>query len=127
MVCAARGLSEMVEMFLVNGADTSLKARNGWTAQDFAEKMGATEVAEIIGNYQQSMEKKTDILEEEEELLSEEKKSVLSAYHKAFNDDENGVNHDLVLAVIKFLLIDGDHNGSILVFLPGYEDIMAVK
>lgn len=56
----------------------------------------------------------------EEDNMSRER--LLTAYQKQFNDDEE-IDHNLLMSVIK-TIASGKYPGSVLVFLPGYNDII---
>ena len=79
--------------------------------------------------------------EEDSRELSEEQREVLALYHGSFDDDR--VNHGLVVAIIEEIerssrnvgvpASDGsaasgiEDGGAILVFLPGYDDIVTLR
>lgn len=48
MVAASRGRREVVELALQQGADTRVRAANGWTALDFARKTGQQECVRLV-------------------------------------------------------------------------------
>ena len=118
---------------------------NEWTAKDFAVNMEAAETAEMICRYEDSLESlamrpsssaSTTDPAAADDKMSEDKMSLLNAYHQTFNDDSaNCVDHKLVVALIKHLLLlqnnqdqqAGSREGAILVFLTGYEDIVTIK
>ena len=52
----------------------------------------------------------------------QEKEKILTAYLQQFNDD-NEVDHDLILSLLEGLY-RSSHPGAIMVFLPGYNDIV---
>ncbi len=72
-----------------------------------------------------SCDKYDALVEEENSVeLTDDQKYVLALYHRSFDDDR--VDHDLVIAVVKHIVMDSDE-GAVLVFLPGYEDIVIVR
>ena len=50
---------------------------------------------------------------------------MLNVYHRTFNDEL--VDHNLVASVIRYIQEEISDEGSILVFLPGYEDITTMR
>jgi len=48
MLAANRGLIGIVELLLAAGANTNIRAKDGWTALTAAEMIGDTEIADII-------------------------------------------------------------------------------
>ena len=107
MVCAGRGrVSEMCTL-LSFGADCNLRAKDGRTALEIAERENQPEAAEII---------KKHIYDSN----SAEEKNLLNKYHKT-------VNSDLVDVVLIEQLIrkicTNSKDGGILVFFPGWDDI----
>ena len=174
LMCAAiHNRIEIIENLLVFGADPSLKAKNGWTAHDFAICNENEIAADIIVSYKNSLasivvDEQTDeirtsnsdmdsIARSYDDLnidikrprrniasvvldskvdrgLTEEQIQALKTYQKMFNDDsEKGVDKSLIAAVVKFIIAQeknmeqNESLGSILVFLPGYEDIIGVS
>ena len=108
--------------------------------------MEAAETAEMICRYEDSLESlamrpsssaSTTDAAAAADKMSEDKMSLLNAYHQTFNDDSaNCVDHKLVVALIKHLLLlqnnqdqqaGSSREGAILVFLTGYEDIVTIK
>ena len=110
---------------------------NEWTAKDFALNMEAIECMEMICRYEDSLESMAMTRDpagcSDDSKISEAKMALLNAYHQTFNDDSaNCVDHRLVVALIKHLLGQESNDpearqGAILVFLPGYEDIVSIK
>lgn len=102
----ARGRLDLVNSFLELGADPALTAGQ-WTAAKLARSMQHNSVADALEKHQ---------LNKAESLLQ-----IYKDRH-----DEEVVNVDLVLDLIH--LIDKQHpEGAVLVFLPGYEEIMNIR
>ena len=57
--------------------------------------------------------------------LTDEKRELLSLYHNTINDER--VDHDLVIALIHHIQESYEETGAILVFLPGYDDIVQLR
>ena len=64
--------------------------------------------------------------------LTEDQRSVLEEYQKSGDGDDGSIDFKLISAVVRHIvneeinMNEEDKTPSILVFLPGYEDIMAV-
>ena len=55
--------------------------------------------------------------------VSREQAELLVRYQSSFDDEQ--VDHQLMLALLEHLV--GEQPGAVLVFLPGYEDIMTLR
>ncbi|XP_067634580.1 3'-5' RNA helicase YTHDC2 [Eurosta solidaginis] len=106
-----------VELFMFHRANVHLRDMQGFTALDYA-KMHSDEIctrilqsSDIICNEQLQLKQELD-----------EKQRILSAYQQQFND-ESDVDHDLILSLLEGLY-RSPHPGAIMVFLPGYNDII---
>lgn len=106
MVAAARGRLDLVNSFLQFGADPAQTAGQ-WTAAKLARSMHHHTVADFLEKYQ-----------------SEKAESLLRIYKD--RHDEEAVNVDLVLDVLH-LIEQQSSEGAVLIFLPGYEEIMNIR
>ncbi|KAJ0111776.1 hypothetical protein Patl1_01411 [Pistacia atlantica] len=108
MVFAAKGRVGDVCMLLSHGADCHLKAKDGTTALELAEREDQQEVAQIIKKH---MEVALSDLKEQH---------LLDKYLATVNPE----TIDLVLLeqLVRKICKDSE-DGAILVFLPGWEDI----
>lgn len=127
MVAAGRGCLNIVEQLLNLGANLNLKSCNDWTALEWAKNMNQVECAELIEAYMKTY----DCTVEQDESskvktaqMSEETKMLLDVYHNTFNDEN--VDYNLLLSLIVHIHLNMPM-GSILVFLPGYDDIVSVR
>ncbi|KAK4341799.1 hypothetical protein RND71_037615 [Anisodus tanguticus] len=109
MVFAGKGCVGDICMLLSFGADCHLRANDGKTALDWAEKENQTEAAEIIKKH---MEKSSSSCEEQQHLLEK----YLSTVDPELIDV-------LIEQLLRKICIDSEVDGAILVFLPGWEDI----
>ena len=57
--------------------------------------------------------------------LSDSQRTALALYHNTFSDER--VDHDLIVHVIKKVQETEEDRGAVLVFLPGYEDIVTLR
>ena len=57
--------------------------------------------------------------------LTDDQRSALALYHNTFSDER--VDHDLIVHVVRKVQETEDQGGAILVFLPGYEDIVNLR
>ena len=106
------------------GANIHITAPNGWTALDFARNTNREESVKLL---EQHIHLHQDIVDEPESStvtkLTEEQRQVLEVYQNSFDDDE--VDHGLIAELLVY--IDQQEPGAVLVFLPGYEDIVSIK
>ncbi|XP_074107182.1 3'-5' RNA helicase YTHDC2 isoform X1 [Cotesia typhae] len=125
MVAAGRGSINTTEQLLNLGANLTIRASNEWTALDWARKMNQVECTELIEAYMKTYDCSLDERDTAQDApLTEEEKLFLDIYHNTFNDDN--VDYDLLLLLI-FHIHTSMFAGSILVFLPGYDDIVTMR
>ncbi|KAL2464936.1 helicase in vascular tissue and tapetum [Abeliophyllum distichum] len=108
MVFAGKGRVGDICMLLSFGADCSLKANDGNTALDWAERFNHGEAAEIIKKHIE----KTFSQTEEEKLLDKYLSTV----------DPELIDHVLIEKLLRRICTDSK-DGAILIFLPGWDDI----
>lgn len=131
IVSAARGMIDFVESFLGLGADVSIRTKlNDFDAILWAQYFKHTEIADLISSYVHTSRAERDREADEvakAQVLSDEDKELLEAYHRTFNDDV--IDLDLILTLVKHICLNGrdEPPGAILVFLPGYDEIVTLK
>ncbi|XP_063895076.1 3'-5' RNA helicase YTHDC2 [Helicoverpa armigera] len=119
MAAAARGLPEACAQLLHIGADPSAKDKDGKTAYDYAIENNHPDCAKILSTFNINDEPK-----ENTEDDSAAENFLLDVYHHTFSEEL--IDHDLMLALIKHIHVNLP-KGSILVFLPGYDDIVTLR
>jgi HrpA-like RNA helicase len=119
MVAAAQGNIEALQALVLTKVNLDLKAKNGWTAMDFAKMLKKKEVEKYLG---QCMNQPVIYTVKDE---SGEKRHALEDYHNSFNDEY--IDFRLIASIINHIHNVIQSEGAILVFLPGYEDIMTTK
>ncbi|XP_068740703.1 3'-5' RNA helicase YTHDC2-like isoform X2 [Montipora capricornis] len=128
MVASGRGCSSLVEQLLNLGANPLIKEpKNGWTAVDWAKKWEHTKVVELLESSLSSPKVPyidETALEKDSKELSDESKELLSIYHKTFDDDR--IDHELIISLLSYIC-GMQQEGAILVFLPGYDDIITLR
>lgn len=126
MVASARGFPNLVEHLLGLGADPELKdTKQNWSAIDWARNFNQNHVLQIFEQFMESHHDEADQESIEEEVeISEEDEKRLELYHSTFDDDK--VDHSLILHLIAHIC-KTKPDGAILVFLPGYDDIVGIK
>lgn len=127
MVAAGRGCINTTEQLLNLGANLNLRASNEWKALDWAKNMNKPECAELIEAYMKTYDcaaPSDELTRVADTSLSEEDKLLTDIYHHTFNDEN--INYDLLLQLV-FHIHLGMPAGSILIFLPGYDDIVTMK
>ena len=139
MIASGRGQVSIVEQLLAAGADIDIRAENNWNANDFATCQSQKAICDILESYKQTVEPVgTDAFNSvmDSDLnrdITEEQRAVLNVYHNTFSDEK--VDYNLAKAVIQSIATDmapmerreNKPKGSILVFLPGYDDIVSLK
>ncbi|GFR98538.1 ATP-dependent RNA helicase DHX36 [Elysia marginata] len=126
MTAAARGFSNVVEYLLNLGASASFKTTNQWTALDFAKKFEHEDIIGLLEAQTKTLSELVDepVVKDEQDLISPEDREILTAYQQSFDDEKVDIN--LVLCLLHKIHSSGIQ-GAILVFLPGYDDIMNLK
>lgn len=128
MVAAGRGCVDTTERLLNLGANLNIRSVNEWTALDWATNMNQTECAELIEAYMKTyncaLQREGEIPQAKNAPISEEDKMLLDVYHHTFNDEN--VDYDLMFSLILHIHTKMSY-GSILVFLPGYDDIVTMR
>ncbi|XP_072038537.1 3'-5' RNA helicase YTHDC2-like [Amphiura filiformis] len=127
-IAAGRGKVEVMERLLSLGANVNARMSNDMTALDMARKFQQTEAVELleahIAAIQSNPTDDADLVKQHSNEISEEDKELLQAYHHSFDDER--VDLDLVLALLTYIC-DNSQEGAILVFLPGYDDIVTLR
>lgn len=127
MVAAGRGCINTTEQLLNLGANLNIRAGNEWTALDWARNMNQPECAELIEAYMKTYDctmEDNEMAHAKDVPISEEDKMLLNIYHHTFNDEN--IDYDLLLTLILHIHLKMPH-GSILIFLPGYDDIVTMR
>ncbi|XP_069818801.1 3'-5' RNA helicase YTHDC2 isoform X3 [Dendropsophus ebraccatus] len=128
MVAAGRGFLSQVEQLIGMGADINNKASNGWTALDWARHFGQTEVVDLLESFSPSLEPgsldERSLVQDVSSSLSLEEQELLKAYHYSFDDEK--VDIDLIMHIL-YNIFQNSESGAILIFLPGYDEIVALR
>ncbi|KOB67903.1 putative ATP-dependent RNA helicase YTHDC2, partial [Operophtera brumata] len=111
MAAAARGLHETVAQILQLDA-------SGKTALDYATENKHAECIALLSVDSKAEEAKDTAGEDPADSF------ILDVYHHTASEDN--IDHDLMLALIKHIHVNLP-KGSILIFLPGYEDIVNLR
>lgn len=130
MVSAGRGKLNTVEQLLALGASVSIRAPNEWTALDWAHHFDHNEIEDLlrascsqVGQHEMAAINSSNI-PLLEEAISEEDKELLDIYCHSFDDDK--VDLDLILCLLQKINSSRDE-GAVLVFLPGYDEIVSLR
>ncbi|XP_076053319.1 3'-5' RNA helicase YTHDC2-like isoform X3 [Oratosquilla oratoria] len=133
MVAAGRGAVDIMEQLLAMGASLQLTAANNWTAATWAKSTGQQEALDLLQAY--SACEGVDYAQPEEDVnikgdgvkgdsMSLEDKKLLEAYHHSVPDDLTDT--DLVFTLCHHIHT-AQPPGAILIFLPGYDDIVTLR
>ncbi len=94
---------------------------------DWARNFNQGHIVSLFEHFNETHEDTVEEAEEKPEYSSGIEKEVqerLEMYHNTFDDDK--VDYNLILSLISFIC-KSKSDGAILVFLPGYDDIVGVK
>jgi len=137
LFCACfRGKGDIASILLSHGADPSIHAENGMTAADCAEKFGFQELGSLVRQHTQSAACNTDIAD-----------AALALSHYQSNTNMDEVDLGLIEEVLLYICGEKIHNAgkndckrihlavsavekdadAILVFLPGWDEIMRLR
>ncbi|XP_022100852.1 probable ATP-dependent RNA helicase YTHDC2 [Acanthaster planci] len=127
MLAAGRGKVEAVERLLSLGANPTHRASNDMTPVDWATKFNQADVVEIlqahITNMQVEVDDESHLIKDSVDI-SDEDKELLQAYHHSFDDERVDLN--LIVSLLTYIS-EKSEEGAVLVFLPGYDDIVALR
>ncbi|XP_013779316.1 probable ATP-dependent RNA helicase YTHDC2 isoform X2 [Limulus polyphemus] len=130
MIASGRGNTSVVEELLNFGATITLRASNDWTAIDWAQKFEQKEVYDILMAYLSTMQYSSKQPEDDHAKAgfgldtSGEDKELLDIYQHTFDDEL--VDYELILCLLH-KIHSSQEEGAILVFLPGYDDIVTMR
>lgn len=113
------GANKPFTHIIVPGADPLAKDKDGKSAYDYAVENNHTDCAKILSTFNLTEAPKDNT---EDESAAEN--FLLDIYHHTFSEEL--IDHDLMLALIKHIHINLP-KGSILIFLPGYDDIVTLR
>ncbi|XP_058459570.1 3'-5' RNA helicase YTHDC2-like isoform X2 [Malaya genurostris] len=118
MIAAAKGYTNVVKRLLEMGADSSVQGKHNFTALDWSISINGhsacSQLLEIANNPPQQQIQ----MQSPPKQLS---KLLLDVYHSTVNDEK--IDHRLILDIIMYICTQLAP-GAILVFLPGYDDIL---
>lgn len=119
MAAAHHGLTETAQQIIQIGADPLIADKAGKTAYNYAIDKGHTDCANYLSSLCH-MEPAMD----PEDSSEDANNFLLDVYQHSVS--EESIDHELMLALIKHIHLT-QPKGSILVFLPGYDDIVTVR
>ena len=121
----SRGRLQLLELLLQFGADSRVRASNGWTAAEFCKKTGQLECQQLLEEVRASEGRpRTPPSLPPAPSISPEQQRLVELYLSTV--DEDRVDCDLVLHLLLHIHTT-QGPGAVLVFLPGYEDIAGVR
>lgn len=127
-IAAEKGYDDEVARLLALGADPNFIDPHGMTAFDYAEANEHEECCEMLMHHQNlasvTVAPTINTDKAGEARANALQQFTLTAYQMTgFNE----IDHELLHHVILHIHLEKPTDGSILVFLPGYEDIMTQK
>lgn len=126
-IAAEKGYHPVVTRLLELGADPNFTDPYGMTAFDYAEANEHEECCELLMHHQHLVPVKVmpmKAVTDGEARTQALQQFTLAAYQMT---GHNEIDHELLHHVISHIHLEKSTDGSILVFLPGYEDIMTQK
>lgn len=124
MIAAARGAPEIVQNLLQLSADPEVKTSHGLRAIDLALQMNNQKCAQLLFDKGGGAPAPNAITSQEKDAERQYLDILLDLYSSSRTTDTE-VDRNLIVALIKFIHHQMPE-GSILVFLPGYEDITSL-
>lgn len=134
MIAAAKGYVNVVKRLLDMGADPSVKGKHNFTALDWSVSIngynGCSQLLEMASQQSQALAAASSSSCSSSALLAQQQmqsppkhlaKILLDVYQSTTNDDK--IDHRLIFDVISYICAQLGP-GGILVFLPGYDDIL---
>ncbi|XP_039291006.1 3'-5' RNA helicase YTHDC2 [Nilaparvata lugens] len=123
MAACMHGHVEIAEELLILGASLDLTINNNKTAYQFAKEFGHEDIQFLLLLQPLSRLCFPEPSLAQKSSKDDDKYLLLEAYSHCFNSNE--VNPDLILAIINKIQ-SSNQPGAVLIFLPGYEEIMLV-
>ena len=120
----SRGRLQLLELLLQFGADSRVRASNGWTAADFCKKTGQLDCQELLEEVRASEGRPRTPSLPPAPTITPGQQRLVELYLSTV--DEDRVDCDLVLHLLLHIHTT-QGPGAVLVFLPGYEDIAGVR
>lgn len=127
-IAAEKGFLNVLTKLLSFGANPTFKDAHGKCALDYAEENEQEECSELLAYYENVAPITAATIAEND--TDAENKAWLQFTQLAYQINHmkrEGIDHDLLNHVIYHIHTEKSTDGSILVFLPGYEDIMDQK
>ncbi|XP_066911197.1 3'-5' RNA helicase YTHDC2-like [Clytia hemisphaerica] len=129
IVAAARGNQTLTEQLIELGAKLDIRdPNNNRDALEWANHFSQNHVVEYLKGVSQSVSNDSSATLDEtstEEDLTENDKRRLELYHKSFDDQR--VDISLILCLLGQICQKQQLKGSILIFLPGYDEIVSLR
>ena len=140
IAAASHNRISLVEALLSFGVNIDLCTPNDWNAIQWAQHFGHKQLVELLETYCKCIGRQT-LCEELnyidsgiEQILTDEEKQILNIYYHSLIDSNSiDLDIDLISHLIDYIIVNSDKlcpqqkNGSILVFLAGYEEIIKLR
>ncbi|XP_023808560.1 probable ATP-dependent RNA helicase YTHDC2 isoform X3 [Oryzias latipes] len=133
MMSAARGFVTQMQQLLSIGADLNKRESNGWTALDFAKHFHQTEAIDLL---QCCKYLQVETTAEESILIpsdyvepNNDEEDLLKLFHHSFDGQWGDLK--LIMTLLHHICSTSSDDvsipGAVLIFLPGYEEIVALR
>nr|CAD7456186.1 unnamed protein product [Timema tahoe] len=125
MVAAGRGDLNTAEQLLSLGANINIKASNDWAALDWARNLNQVEMMDLIEAYiNTDLSTVPDTLLNAPNTLGDKERELLEIYHHSVGSET--IDMDLLVTLLIHIHVS-HKKGAILIFLAGYDDIVALR
>lgn len=112
-----------VQIFIQLQASVHIRDQQGNTAADYSAEHPDGLCLQILASSDSFAQQQQHQLQINQ--IDLEKQRLMNAYQQQFNEDSE-VDHDLILSLLEGLY-RSQHPGAVMVFLPGYNDIVAQR
>lgn len=133
-IAAEKGYPDVILKLLSYGANPKQCDSSGRTAIDYATENEHEECAQILYLSMDSFDLKASIpasidaeVKSSTDIYQDALRQFTLAAYQLTSSQKNDIDHELLYSLISHLHETKSTDGSILVFLPGYEDIMQQK
>lgn len=128
-IAAEKGFYDVLTKLLGLGANPTFKDKHDKTALDYADEHEQEECCELLTHYQYLEPIKAVISDDDDNAAREKalQQFTVLAYQMTNSQPRDEIDHELLQTIIMHIHTEKPIDGSILVFLPGYEDIMTQK
>ncbi|KAL4228088.1 3'-5' RNA helicase ythdc2 [Mactra antiquata] len=128
MIAAGRGFTDIVEQLLTMGADPAIKSSNDWAPIDWAKHFNQEDTVALLEAQMSASEMcgetESYIDNDDSSDLTDIDKQRLFIYQHCWDDDVVDIQ---LITILLYHIVTTQPEGSILIFLPGYHEIVSLR